>query len=434
MPAKGKSPRVLNEIKKDLKAFRSTVQSTLNKMGVAIRKSGDKVVLRLWQQNEKQYKKQFEVLLKKADHLKTEFDRELKKSNTTLLEKVKKLEQLKDTAAANSYLLEYKRKDLLVQSEELKSANEEIQTKNEELLAQKQQIANEIEILRKTHEEILEKKDELEEKSDALLDQADYLEEANKVITNMHHELEKQKDEILSKNEELLNLNLEKNNLIGIVAHDLKSPLNQIKGLTTLIKMTTKNPDPDTVNYLGLIENSSNRLSDMISKILDIEAIESKQLNLAIRKINISETIEGIVGRFTMDANQKQIVLHYQNSQPLQIDADADYINQIFENLLSNAIKFSPAGKNIYIAVTAKEGKVILMVKDEGPGMTNDDKKKLFNKYQKLSARPTANESSTGLGLSIVKKFVEDMNGKIWCESEEGKGASFFVQFDSVQE
>jgi signal transduction histidine kinase len=68
-------------------------------------------------------------------------------------------------------------------------------------------------------------------------------------------------------------------------------------------------------------------------------------------------------------------------------------------------------------------------VRDEGPGLTEEDKKKLFGKYQRLSAMPTGNESSTGLGLSIVKKFVDVMNGEIWCESEHGKGASFFVRF-----
>ena len=79
------------------------------------------------------------------------------------------------------------------------------------------------------------------------------------------------------------------------------------------------------------------------------------------------------------------------------------------------------------------EQDVVVEVKDEGPGLTDDDKLKLFSKYQKLSARPTGSESSTGLGLSIVKKFVESMKGQIWCESEAGNGASFFVKFPKVQ-
>jgi signal transduction histidine kinase len=104
------------------------------------------------------------------------------------------------------------------------------------------------------------------------------------------------------------------------------------------------------------------------------------------------------------------------------------YTEQVFENLISNAIKFSPGRKKVFINLTLKDEHAIGEIKDEGPGMTEEDKKKLFGKYQKLSARPTGNEISTGLGLSIVKKFVDAMGGEIWCESEAGKGASFLVK------
>ncbi len=77
-----------------------------------------------------------------------------------------------------------------------------------------------------------------------------------------------------------------------------------------------------------------------------------------------------------------------------------------------------------------RDCKQITCIRDEGPGMTKDDMKKIFGKFQKLSAKPTGNEKSTGLGLSIVKKYVETMDGKVWCESEHSKGASFFVEFD----
>lgn len=427
----GKKSKVssLQSVRKELKTLKSTTKSAVKKLSVASSQKGGKALSSLVAQTSKRQTKQVDSLTKKIEELNLKFEQELTRKTKTLRDKVRKLEQLKDSAAANTYLLEYKRKDLLLQSEELQNFNEEMQRKNEELLAQKEQIAGEIETLRKMHEEILDKKNELEEKSNALLDQADYLEEANKVITLMHQELKEQKEQIESKNSELLNLNLEKNNLIGIVAHDLKSPLNQIKGLTSLIKMTAKDIDPETANILGMIEGSTHRMSDMVSKILDIEAIESKKLNLTIQRINLAEILHTITDRFALEASNKQIKLHFDQPAPLYIDADAGYINQIFENLFSNAIKFSPAGKNIFIALTHQNGNVTAMVKDEGPGMTDDDKKKLFNKYQKLSARPTANESSTGLGLSIVKKFVEDMNGKIWCESETGKGAAFFVQF-----
>ena len=167
----------------------------------------------------------------------------------------------------------------------------------------------------------------------------------------------------------------------------------------------------------------------MIEKILDIEAIESKKLNIKLEKVNLSEIAQSTINRFELEAKRKQIELHASIRENVMIKADKSYLDQIIENLLSNAIKFSPKGKNIYINVTSNKNKALFEIKDEGPGLSDNDKKKLFRKYQKLSNVPTANETSNGLGLSIVKKYVSAMKGEIWCESEVGKGASFFVRF-----
>ena len=244
----------------------------------------------------------------------------------------------------------------------------------------------------------------------------------NKKITD-------QKNEIERKNEDLHSLNEEKNNLIGIVAHDLKSPINQIQGLLSLIKMTSK-VDDESIKYLDMMERSSLRLNEMISKILDIEAIESKLLNLSLEKVNFSEVVKANIDRSVVDATRKQIQFHVSIAENVMVNADLSYIDQVIENLLSNAIKFSKTEKNIYINITSDDTAALCEIRDEGPGLSENDKKKLFKKYQKLSAIPTGNESSTGLGLSIVKKFVDAMNGEIWCVSEVGKGTSFFVKFN----
>jgi signal transduction histidine kinase len=424
----------LKEIKKDIKDSYVEIQQSFTKMQILARKKGDKGLLQLLSGERKIHLSRLKYLSKKADALREEFISEIKLNAQALSVRIKELERVQDATKANNYLLEFKRKELLVESEELKNHTESIRNKSIELLAQKEDIARQVQELQKTHSELLEKKDELEEKSNALLDQTDYLHDANQIILTMHEELKTQKDEIMSKNEELQNLNLEKNNLIGIVAHDLKSPLNQIRGLVSIIKITEANMTEESTNCLGLIENSLSRLSGMISKILDIEAIESRKLNLSIQRMNISESLRVIVERFEQEAERKGINLHFGPTPSLFVEADNGYITQIFENLLSNAIKFSPSNKNVFVSVIESDEKLNVVIKDEGPGMTEDDKKKLFNKYQKLSARPTANESSTGLGLSIVKKFVEAMNGRIWCESEEGHGSSFFVEFAKVHE
>jgi signal transduction histidine kinase len=294
---------------------------------------------------------------------------------------------------------------------------------------QQDQLREKLEELEQAHASILERHAEMEQQKEALLDQADYLHEANETITAMHAEVQNQKEEILRKNEELLNLNNEKNNLIGIVAHDLKSPLNQVKGLVSIIKMKKDSLDEDTLSMVNMIENSILRLSGLIGKILDVEAIESRQLNLNMESVNLAEVLHDVTHRYEADAAAKGIVLHRQFQDDCVVKVDKAYLGQVVENLLSNAIKFSTADKQVFVSLVGKEHLVEITVKDEGPGISDEDKKKLFGKYQKLTAQPTGNETSTGLGLSIVKKFVEAMGGTIRCESTLDEGASFIVSF-----
>ena len=114
---------------------------------------------------------------------------------------------------------------------------------------------------------------------------------------------------------------------------------------------------------------------------------------------------------------------------PVPAVIDPSVTVQVIENLVSNAVKYSPPGKNIFVRLLQPAEAIRCEVQDEGPGLSAEDQKKLFGKFARLSAKPTGGEHSTGLGLSIVKKMVEAMNGRVWCESELGKGATFVVQF-----
>lgn len=234
--------------------------------------------------------------------------------------------------------------------------------------------------------------------------------------------------ELRISNEELISLNLEKNNLIEIVAHDLKSPLNQILGLLSIIKLSRR-MDEESSRYLAMMETSALKLNKMIMKILNVEAIESRNLNLTVENVCLSDVCHSVADRHSLAAGEKNITIVRKIEGDLYANLDKGYFEQVLENLVSNAIKFSPFGRTIFICLSAGLDNVVCEIKDEGPGLSYEDQKKLFGKYQKLSARPTGNEASTGLGLSIVKKLVDTMGGQIRCESELGRGASFFVSF-----
>ena len=394
----------IRQLAKEIGTRKSSILKAFTKIELGLAKTKEKTLEKWVHQEKEKIKKEFIELEQKAN-------------------------SLEDFISSNDYLLEYKRKDLLLQTDSLQDALDEISVRNKELVEQKIQITEQTEKLKSAHEEILEKNHELEQQTESLLDQTDYLHEANQTISNMHAEVQRQKMQIEGKNDELLALNMEKNNLIGIVAHDLKSPLNQIKGLVTIVKMSTDPSNTEALHCIDMIAKSATRLNELIAKILDVEAIESKKINLTLEKVNLSLVLKNLANRHIPSARQKQIEIFCSLEKDVYAQVDKEYVEQVFENLLSNAVKFSPSFRNIYVNLSAKDGKVLGEIKDEGPGLSDDDKKKLFGKYQKLSARPTANETSTGLGLSIVKKFVEAMNGEIWCVSTEGKGASFFVAF-----
>lgn len=256
----------------------------------------------------------------------------------------------------------------------------------------------------------------------------------NRKLKRQYEEINEQKAQIEDINAELVDLNEEKNNLIGIVAHDLKSPLNQISGILDIINLTAKDQTKEQQEYIAKIDQSSKRLKNMVTKILDVNAIESKSLNLHLELVDIKDLLKETVIRFVERAEKKQITINesFEDNVP-PIRSDSSYVTEVFENLLSNSIKYSPLNKSVEIKLHQNGKYVRVEFIDEGEGIKKEDMKKLFGRYHKLSARPTAGEDSTGLGLSIVKKYVEALSGNVWCESEEGKGANFIVEFEKDQ-
>jgi len=236
--------------------------------------------------------------------------------------------------------------------------------------------------------------------------------------------------ELQEKNGNLNILNEEKNYLMHVVAHDLKSPLNQINGLANIIGLEKDKLNKTQQECLDKIKDASERLSKMIVNILDTKAIESNLSEISHERVDIKPLVRKIVKNYREMAEEKKIKLNVScKVNEAFAKVNTNHIEQVFENLMSNAIKFSPKGKKVNVNVYESNASYIVEVADQGPGLTEDDKLNLFKEFAILSAKPTGNEKSTGLGLSIVKNYVEKMGGKVWCESELGKGASFKVQF-----
>ena len=243
-------------------------------------------------------------------------------------------------------------------------------------------------------------------------------------------ELKVQQQILEEKNTELQSLNEEKDELVNIVAHDLRSPLNQIRGMLNLIKLSPQNLTPDQQQFLDLSLKSSERLSTMIGRILDTNALESQEITLNLEVFDLEILLEEVITNFKLQAAEKDIELHLiVPEEPIEIELDRNYTMQVLDNLLSNALKFSPSGSQVEVMLYEDGDVARIEIKDEGPGISSKDQKRLFSRFQTLSARPTAGEDSTGLGLSIAKRYVEAMGGRIGCDSEMGEGSVFFVEF-----
>jgi two-component system sensor histidine kinase/response regulator len=243
--------------------------------------------------------------------------------------------------------------------------------------------------------------------------------------------------ELKQARERLREMNNEKNEFMGMAAHDLRNPLGAVRGYTELLLEEEGMDRAEQVQLLRRIHDATERMATMVQDLLDTNRIERGEMKFNLVSTELVALISSVVETQRPRATGKQQTIHLQtDAAAVRVTVDPMVMVQVLENLMSNAVKYSPPGKNIFVRLRRTPESVRIEVRDEGPGLSAEDQKKLFGKFARLSAKPTGGEHSTGLGLSIVKKMVEAMNGKVWCESEPGKGATFIVAFpiDTSQE
>ncbi|MFN3562647.1 MAG: tetratricopeptide repeat protein [Chloroherpetonaceae bacterium] len=284
-------------------------------------------------------------------------------------------------------------------------------------------------LFHKLHEEV---KNEESQKRIQNLSMAFEAEKAKKESELRRLEAEKYRLE----NVELVKANQFKTELLAIAAHDLKNPLQSIMGFAHLIK--EENIPSNVKPFVDMIHKGAERMLTLINNLLeDAKFAETATFELKIQTLNLTTLVKSLIEEtFEVLAKKKSQTILFESAQDCFVQGDADMLKQVFENLISNAIKYSPRQKLITVSIgcttinnPSKREVVRVSVKDEGQGLSKDDMEKLFERFQRLSAKPTGGESSTGLGLSIVKKLVELHGGKIWAESEgKDKGATFIVE------
>lgn len=229
--------------------------------------------------------------------------------------------------------------------------------------------------------------------------------------------------------EELKELDEKKNEFLGMAAHDLRNPL---QGMTAYLSMLTDDLRQNRLDRERAIDDmervraSMEAMNRMIHELLDIAAIESGNIRLNPEPSDLQELLAGCVELHRRNAERKDIQLVVDQNTPVaQLVMDRMRITEVIDNLLSNAIKYTMPGGIVKIGFSISTDRVWMHIEDSGLGLDENDLKQVFHGFKKLSARPTAGESSTGLGLLIVKKIVEKHGGSVRVESQKGVGSTF---------
>jgi signal transduction histidine kinase len=254
----------------------------------------------------------------------------------------------------------------------------------------------------------------------------------NKLLSIQKNQTAIANAELQTQNEQLNDLNREKDGLMNVVAHDLRAPLNRVKGLVSLVEM--QNPSEEAQKYLNLIKNTCDSGRRLIQDLLDINQIADAESTIEWEYINLNQFMSDLIFNYQSQAQAKSIQIYEFAPEIKQLNlwTDESLLNRVMDNLLSNAVKFSYKNSHIFVKWGLLADQAFISIKDEGPGIKPEDRKKLFQKFQKLSARPTAGEDSTGLGLAIVKSLTERLNGKIEVQSEENRGTEFIIKFPTI--
>ena len=223
--------------------------------------------------------------------------------------------------------------------------------------------------------------------------------------------------------------NREKDEILSIVAHDLRNPLSAQIGLGQILSESAGELSASEIKeYANDIVDSSSRMNEIIALLLSSNKLERGAMSPKYQLVSVEEVLGNVLKQHQFQLEQKHQTVHLSVCKPdLMIESDYSFLMQISDNLLSNAIKYSPEFCRIWLEVKQEAEGIAIIVKDEGPGISSSDIPKLFQKYSTTSNKPTAGESSIGLGLSIAKQLVDLLNGRIWYENNPNGGSQFIV-------
>lgn len=254
-------------------------------------------------------------------------------------------------------------------------------------------------------------------------------------VTRLNNDLMVAQRALAKANVELEQLNKLKNQFLGMAAHDLRSPLGVILTYSEfLIDEATPALTEEQQEFLAVIHNSTDFMLKLVNDLLDIAIIESGQLHLELEPTDLLAVLRHTVKAHRVLAAKKGITINLVETPIPVLQIDAAKIEQVINNLLGNAMKFSPANTTITVSIEQHPTEIRVRVQDQGPGIPEHEREKLFQLFQRTSVRSTAGEKSTGLGLAIARRIIQGHGGRIEVESQVGQGSTFTLTLPYISE
>lgn len=246
--------------------------------------------------------------------------------------------------------------------------------------------------------------------------------------------LKKQREALIENKKKLELLQKEKDDFIATVVHDIKNPASAIQGFVKLLESYDLTTQEQNEIMEGLF-NTSNRIIRLVEDVTKVLEAERDIAKTVFAEYQINDIIDNVCSRYSGVIKSKDLVLKVNKEMNMPLCyIDDNKIDHVIDNLLNNAIKFSPAKTEIEVKTYSNDLHIVVEVTDKGYGLNQDDLSRAFEKGGKLSTKPTAGESSSGLGLWIVKRIIEEHNGRVWVKSTKGFGSTFAFQIPIKQE
>ncbi|MBP8678200.1 MAG: HAMP domain-containing histidine kinase, partial [Bacteroidales bacterium] len=250
--------------------------------------------------------------------------------------------------------------------------------------------------------------------------------EQNKLLYNLNSEINKLQRQLVKEKSLLEEANAAKDKFFSILAHDLKNPFNALLGFSEFLIENFRDMEQEEIEeQLTMMRDSSRQTFALLEDLLTWSKAQRGKLECKPQTVKIKDICEEVRGAVKGMAEEKEIEIELSAAENAEIFADPNMIKTIMRNLLSNAIKFSYRGGKIVTSLEDIGNNFKISVKDSGTGISAENQVRLWNLAGQHTTRGTEDESGTGLGLLICKEFAEAHKGKIWVESEEGKGSTF---------